>query len=85
MELKDVAFALLDELGLDIHTTKGYHTAIQDGEHLGMIIDTKKSEIRAPKTKLDNIAAAAKQILVRAAQNKRWVPVKALASTAGKA
>ena len=50
-----------------------------------MVIDTKKCEFRAPKTKLDNIAAAAKQLLVRAAQNKRWVPVKALASIAGKA
>ncbi len=85
MELKDVTFALLDELGLNIHPTKGYHTAVQDGEHLGMIIDTKKSEFRSPKTKLDNIATAAKQLLVRAAQNKRRVPVKALASFARKA
>ena len=48
-----------------------------------MVIDTKKSEFRAPKTKLDIIVAAAKRLLVRAAQNKRWVPVKALASIAG--
>ncbi len=61
MELKDVTFTLLDDLGLNIHSTKEYHTAIQDGEHLGMVIDTKKSEIRAPtKSKLDSIAAAAK-------------------------
>ncbi len=82
MELKNVTFALLDDLGLNIHPTKGYHTAIQDGEHLGMIIDTKKSEFRALKTKLDNIAVAAKQLLVGAAQIKRRMPVKALASYA---
>ena len=50
-----------------------------------MVIDTKKSEFRAPKSKLDNIAAAATPLLVRAAQNKRWVPVEALASIARKA
>ena len=71
MEMKDVTFALLDDLGLNIHPTKGYHTAIQDGEHLGMVIDTKKSEFRAPKSKLDNTATAAKQLFVRAAHNKR--------------
>ena len=27
MELKDVTFALLGHLGLNIHPTKGYHTA----------------------------------------------------------
>ena len=84
MELKDVTFSLLGDLGLNIHPTKGYHTAIQDGEHLGIMIDTKKT-FRAPKTKLDNITAAAKQLLVRAAHNKRWVPVKALASVTRKA
>ena len=26
MELKDVMFALLDDIGLSIHPTKGYHT-----------------------------------------------------------
>ncbi len=30
----------------------------------------------APKLKLDSLAALAKQLLVKAAQNKRWVPVK---------
>ena len=60
MEQKDVTFTLLDDLSLNIHPTKGYHTAIQDGEHLGMVINTKKSEFRAPKSKLDSIAAAAK-------------------------
>jgi hypothetical protein len=50
-----------------------------------MTIDMKKSEVRAPETKLISIAAHAKQLMVRAAQNKRYVPVKSLASLAGKA
>ena len=84
MELKDITFALLGELGLSIHPTKGYHTATQEGEHLGMTIDNKKNEFRAPKTKLDNIASAATKLLVRATHNNRWVPIKALASIARK-
>ena len=70
MELKNVTFTPLDDLGMNVHPTKWYHTAIQDGDHLDMVIDTKKSEFRAPKSKLDNIAAAAKQLLVRVAQNQ---------------
>jgi hypothetical protein len=84
MELKVVTFNLLGDLGLNIHPTKGYHTATQEGEHLGMTIDTKTSEFLAPKTKIDNIAAAGKQLLARTTQKKRWVPVEALASIAGK-
>jgi hypothetical protein len=45
-----------------------------------MTIDIKKGEFRAPKSKLGSIVALAKQLLVRAAQNKRWLPVKSLAS-----
>jgi len=70
---------------LSIHPTKGYPTkATREGDHIGMILDTKKNKFRAPKAKLDNIAAAAQHFLVRAAQNKRWMPVKALASIARK-
>jgi len=48
MELKDVSFALIDDLGLRIHSTKGYHTAIQKGDHLGMTIETKKKTSSVP-------------------------------------
>ncbi len=68
-------------MGLHIHPTKGYHTAIQVGDHLGMTLDLK-NEFRAPEAKLNNIATLAKQLLVRTSQNKRWVPVKYLASLA---
>jgi len=85
MELKDATFALLGDLGLNIHPTKGYHTTTQVGDHLGMTIDMKKKEFCAPETKLGNISTLAKYLLVRASQNKRWVPVKTLASLEGKA
>jgi len=60
MDLKNVTFALLDDLELNINPTKGYHTTAQERGHLGMTIDTKKNEFHVPETKLDNIATAAK-------------------------
>ncbi len=80
IELKDGTFALLDDLGLNTHPTKGCHTATQVGDYLGMTIDTEKIEIRAPNVKLKSIAALAEHLLVKVAQNKWWVPDKSLAS-----
>jgi hypothetical protein len=85
MKLKVTTFALLDDLGLQVRPTKGYHTPVQVGDHLGMTIDMKKNEFRALEAKLANISALAKQLPVRSAKHKRWVPVKSLASLAGKA
>ena len=84
-ELKDITFFLLGDLGMNIYPTRRYNTAIHVGDHMGLTIDMEKIEFRAPETKLNNIAALAKQLLVRAAHNKRWVPVKFLASLARKA
>ncbi len=75
----------MDDLGLQIHPTKGYHTPVQVGDHLGRTIVMKKNEFRALQAKLVNISALAKELLVRSSKNKRWVPVKSLASLAGKA
>ena len=52
MKLKEMTFALLTELGLQRHPTKGYHTAVHVGDHLGMTLDMKKSEFRVPQAKL---------------------------------
>ena len=84
MKLKEVTVALLTDMGLHIHPTKGYHTAVQVVDHLGMTLELKKSEFRAPQAKLSSIAALAKQMLVRSSKKKRWVPVKSLASLAVK-
>ena len=48
MKLKELTFALLKVLGLQIHPEKGYHTATQVGDHLGMTIDMKENVFRAP-------------------------------------
>ncbi len=85
MKLKEVTLALLTDLGLHIHPTKGYHTLVQVEDHLGMTLDLEKSEFRAPQAKLISITTLSKQLLVRSSKNKRWVPVKSLASLAGKA
>ena len=82
MKLKESTFALFTDLGLYIHPTNGYHTAVQVGDHLGMTLDQEKSEFRAPQAKLNIIAALAKQLLVRSSKSMRWVPVKSLASPA---
>ena len=54
-------------------------------EHLGLVIDTVKGEFRAPAKKLSAISSLARDLLCGAARHKRWVPVRHLASLAGKA
>ena len=82
---RDQVFTLLHDLGLSVHETKGHHTPVQVGEHLGMTLDFEKGEFRAPPKKLEDIASLAKQILYRAAAHRRWISVKTLASLTGKA
>ena len=50
-----------------------------------MEMDFEKGVFRAPVKKLHDISVLTKNLLCIAAKNKRWVPVKALASLAGKA
>jgi len=72
-------------LGLARNEKKGAWEPVQVLEHLGLEIDTVRGEFRAPAAKLASIAKLAKTIQGRAARNKRWIPVKTLASLAGKA
>ncbi len=72
----------MNNLGLTIHPTKGYHTATQVGEHLGMEMNFEKDIFRAPVKKLRDISMFSKNLLCTAAKNERWVQVKALASLA---
>ncbi len=65
---------------MQIHLEKWYTGATQVGDHLGMTIDM----FRVTKENFGSISALAKQLLTRAATNKRWVPVKALVSLAKK-
>ncbi len=50
-----------------------------------MEMDIEKGVFRAPVKKPRDISMLAQNLLCTAAANKRWVPVKALASLAGKA
>ena len=82
---KDEIFALVNSLGLNINSTKGYHTATKVGEHHGMEINFEKGVFQAPVKKLNGISVFAKNMICTAASNKRWDLVKALASLVGKA
>ena len=75
----------LDRLGLSRNEKKGYWEPVQVLEHLGLEIDTRKGEFRAPPSKLASIATLARSILGRATRERRRVPVKLLASLAGRA
>ena len=81
----DNTLKLLEDLGLQVHPSKGFPLPTQVGEHLGMVLDYELGEFRAPTVKLKGIASLAKSLLCKAAANKRWVSVKALASLARKA
>eukprot|EP00873_Tetraselmis_striata_P004131 jgi/Tetstr1/424395/TSEL_014954.t1 len=85
LELRGRLNTLLDRLGLLRNPNKGVWEPTQVGPHLGLIIDLKRGEFRAPEEKLIALATAARSLLGRAASNKRWLPARQLASFAGKA
>ena len=55
--------ATLERLGLSRNEKKGYWEPVQVLEHLGLEIDTRKGEFRAPPTKLASISQLARAIL----------------------
>jgi hypothetical protein len=55
------------------------------GDYLGMTIDMKVGQLRAPTTKFKSIAVLVKGLMCRAAYHKRWISVEALVSLADKA
>ena len=78
--------ALLEDLGLARNPSKGEWESTQAAmQHLGLIIDTKAGEFRAPEEKLQKIAVEAKNLILQSVHRRRWVPAKHLASLAGKA
>ena len=77
--------ALLEDLGLARNPSKGEWEPTQAMQHLGLIIDTKAGEFRAPEEKLQKIAVEAKNLILQSVHRRRWVPAKRLAALAGKA
>lgn len=70
--MKDLVFSTLDDLGLSIHPTKGFHVHVQIADHLGLTIDLEKGEFRATESKLRSIAVLEKTLLFQASANLRW-------------
>ena len=65
MRRKNETFALGNNLGLTNHLPKGYHTATQVCEHLGLEMDFEQGVFRAPDKKLKDISVFAKNIFCR--------------------
>lgn len=84
-QARDYVLATLRRLGLAVHPDKGYQEPVQEGQHLGIIVDLKRGEFRAPAAKLSKIAGLAKSLLYTASSSQRWLPVKLLAQLAGSA
>lgn len=86
VSLRGVVFSTLEDLGMALHPSKGFHDPVQSGEHLDLVIDLHKGKFRAPVAKLLSIARLAKSLLYKATTaNKRWFPAKTLARLEGMA
>jgi hypothetical protein len=69
--LRDHVEALLHRLGLHRNATKGLWEPIQVGDHLGLTIDLRNNEFRAPVDKLQALSKHASTLLGRAATTAR--------------
>lgn len=76
---------LLQRLGLSRALDKAQWEPVQTLQHLGLIVDTRLGQFRAPQAKLSTLSELSKKILRLSAQQARWVPVRLLAQLAGKA
>ena len=85
LTLRTQVQSLLETLGLARNPKKGFWEPTQVLTHLGMEVDLKHGMFRVPTQKLESIIALAKTVLGRAARCTGVVPVKMLATLAGKA
>eukprot|EP00873_Tetraselmis_striata_P001406 jgi/Tetstr1/421670/TSEL_012609.t1 len=85
LELCQRVADLLDSMGMHRNAAKGLWEPVQEGQHLGVDIDTTTGYSYAPADKLQRLARQAKQVLQRAARDARWLPVRELHSLAGRA
>lgn len=85
LEQRDFVNDLLNRLGLLRAPEKGQWEPVQTLTHLGLTIDTRLGEFRAPAKKLESLAALARQVINTANAQARYVPARLLAQLAGKA
>jgi hypothetical protein len=85
LRLRNRVAALLHRLGLQRNPKKGLWEPTHVGDHLGLTMDLRNGEFRAPVDKLLTLAKQASALLGRAASTSRWLPARQLAAFAGKA
>ena len=74
---------VLDELGLARHPTKAQWEPSQQIQHLGMHIDLRAGQFRAPEHRLIQINKLASSLLGRAMRQRRLLPARQLAKFTG--
>ncbi|XRB13434.1 reverse transcriptase domain-containing protein [Pseudoscourfieldia marina] len=77
------ALSLLSRLGIAVNEKKSTLTPVQQIKHLGIGVDTKRNVFYVTPDRLKNLQAQAKSLSMMAAQNRRWVPARRLASFIG--
>jgi hypothetical protein len=65
---------VFDELGVVRHPEKGFWHGAQIVEHLGVVIDTREMRVFVTERKVQRMRKMAKELLLSAQRNRRWVP-----------
>jgi hypothetical protein len=73
----------LERLGLQRQPAKGHWRPTQVLDHLGLRVDTRRGLYLVPPDRVNRIQSTAKDLLCRAARDRRLVPARRLASFAG--
>ena len=85
LQVREQVDQVLENLGLSRNPKKGQWDPGKEIYHLGLDIDMRRCEFRAPSEKLARISCQAHDLLCRAARNRRSVPVRELSKLAGRA
>jgi hypothetical protein len=80
---RDILQTLLHNLGLKRNESKGQWEPQQTVDHLGLSVDSQRGLFLVPPAKVTKIQKAAKEMIIRAKSNCRWVHSRALASFSG--
>ena len=73
----------LKRLGITRKPGKGQWDPVQRLEHLGVIIDLENQRFEVPSAKVVRAARLARELVIQAKTNRRWVSIKTLRSALG--